>query len=389
VPRNGNSRGQSLTGTSARDVDLSFRFRADKAPAGGNQFVYAVVRRAGNDEYRAKVRFAANGSAWIRASRVVNGAEADLGSEVAVQLSATWTRVRVQVMGADPTAIRIKAWDNDQTEPLAWQWLTTDSTASLQNAGTIGVRTYLASATTNWPVTFTIDDLVLTDPRSSGSSAPPAAPPTEIALDTFTRTITDTWGRANVGGVWSVATHQSEYDVNGSRGLIVVPAPGQTRTAVLPSIEAGDVDLSFRIRSDSSIVGNGAFVYGLARRTGARNEYRIKVRIAGNGRVYVQPTRLVKNVETNLGPEVRVPNVDWVPGTELVVRGQLVGSSPTSIRIRAWPATAAEPATWLSEVTDGSPVLQNLGAVGLKGYLSSSAAGPVTLSFDDFRVVAP
>jgi CSLREA domain-containing protein len=388
VPKAGNSRGQGLSGVVARDVDVSLRVRADRPAQGATQFVYVVVRRDGDGEYRARIRFAPGGTASIRATRVTGGAATDLGRETAVSLAGGWVRLRAQVTGSNPTSIRIKAWDAADPEPLAWQWLGTDDAAPLQDAGALGVRTYLSGGTTNAPVTFSIDDLVATEPRSSGSPAPAPEPPTEVALDGFERTVADTWGRADAGGVWSVSGSPGDYDVEGGVGLMLLPRPGTTRIASLASIEATDLDLAFRVHTDDAITGN-VYAYAVARRLGARNAYRLKLRIAANGKAYIQATRFVEGAETGLGPEVRVPGVIVRPGVEIAVRAQAVGTSPTTLRIRAWEATAAEPTTWQAQVTDGTAVLQGPGGVGLRGFVSGSATAPVTLSFDDFRVMVP
>jgi hypothetical protein len=40
----------------------------------------------------------------------------------------------------------------------------TDSTASLQTAGAVGLRAFLTSGVTNAPVVFTFDDVLVTPP---------------------------------------------------------------------------------------------------------------------------------------------------------------------------------------------------------------------------------
>jgi hypothetical protein len=71
----------------------------------------------------------------------------------------------MQVVGTNPTTIRLKAWADGQAEPSAWQYTTTDSDASLQVAGAVGLRTYIAGTSTNAPVLFTFDDVRVTSTR--------------------------------------------------------------------------------------------------------------------------------------------------------------------------------------------------------------------------------
>ena len=63
------------------------------------------------------------------------------------------------------------------------------------------------------------------------------------------------------------------------------------------------------------------------------------------------------------------------------------GASPTTLRLRAWADGSAEPATWQYTATNAAAGLQTAGAVGLRAYTGSSVSnGPITLTFDDFRV---
>jgi beta-glucanase (GH16 family) len=68
--------------------------------------------------------------------------------------------MRVQLQGANPTTLRVKAWKPGTTEPTTWR---TDSTITRgpQVAGTLGLRTSVASTTA--PVTFKLDDLSVMD----------------------------------------------------------------------------------------------------------------------------------------------------------------------------------------------------------------------------------
>jgi hypothetical protein len=125
------------------------------------------------------------------------------------------------------------------------------------------------------------------------------------------------------------------------------------------------------------------------RRVGGGTEYRVKVRISPSGGVYLHATKVVQNVETGFGSEVKVPNLTYVVGTDLLVRGRATGASPTTLTIRAWRADAAEPTGWTFTTTDSTAILQGPGGVGFRGYISSNATRSVLLSMDNFRVVAP
>jgi hypothetical protein len=70
----------------------------------------------------------------------------------------------VQVTGANPTTMRIRAWADGSTEPTTWQFTSTNAAAGLQVAGGVGIRSYIGSATTNAPILVRVDDLLATSP---------------------------------------------------------------------------------------------------------------------------------------------------------------------------------------------------------------------------------
>jgi hypothetical protein len=161
----GQTREASL-GVNGRDVDATLRLRVDKAPAGGSQYAYVVVRESGNNAYRARLRFAADGHVYASFTHVVNGTEANVAPQIVVPGIAptanAWFRVHVQVQGVNPTALRLRVWPDGATEPSTWAVSVNDSTAALQTAGGIGLRSHVDSSTTNAPTSFSFDDLLVT-----------------------------------------------------------------------------------------------------------------------------------------------------------------------------------------------------------------------------------
>ena len=134
------------------DWDVSASVAVDKAPTGGSAWIYHELRRTttSTNGYRLLARFAADGTTYVSASRVVNGAEVTIGNPVAVP-SVNYRTVftlRGQLTGTNPTTIRVKAWTG--CEPATWQYTATDS-AGPQVAGRAGLRTYTSSGTTNTP----------------------------------------------------------------------------------------------------------------------------------------------------------------------------------------------------------------------------------------------
>jgi hypothetical protein len=143
------------------------RLRLSALPAGASQFAYVVLRRTSSgDGYRAKIRLTPDGDVRATFTRVTNGNEANVATAVVVPgvvpTANGWIRLHVQVSGVSPTTLRLKAWPDGSAEPSAWAVTQTDSTAALQVAGGIGLRTYIDKGTTNVPITTSWDDLSVT-----------------------------------------------------------------------------------------------------------------------------------------------------------------------------------------------------------------------------------
>jgi len=173
-----------------RDVDVSFRAQGNKRTVGGSLYAYSASRVVGSGEYRAKLRLSPDGSAWIQASSVVDGIEKPLASAVRVprvDSSDSFVWLRAQFTGANPTRIRLRAWEHGTSEPTGWHSSVLDSEAMLQVAGSVGVRGYVSRSATNAPFSLRFDDLRVADPTDQSVPMPPPDPePTPTPAPTAT-----------------------------------------------------------------------------------------------------------------------------------------------------------------------------------------------------------
>jgi hypothetical protein len=150
---------------SATNLDVSARISRSAVATGGGEFAYLVARRIdASTEYRAKVRFAADGGVYLQPTRVTGGVETSLGSgEVRVTgltpVVGSFIWLHATFSGTNPTAITLRAWADGSPEPATAQVSLTDGTAALQAPGTVGLRAYLSASATNAPVTMTFDDI--------------------------------------------------------------------------------------------------------------------------------------------------------------------------------------------------------------------------------------
>lgn len=420
-----------LSAVSAQDVDLRVRVAADKVAAGSFQYVYVVARRvSAGVQYLGRLHFDPSGAVLLQAARSTNDTTiTTLGAEVNTglrQAANGFIWVRMQALGANPTTINLKAWNDGQAEPGAWQVSVADSTAALQAPGIVGLRTYLSSGVTNAPVLFRFDDFQALAPGAATPTSTPTNTPTATPTSTPTNTPTDTpttgptstptdtptntpvgttttyasdafgrqqangWGSADVGGAYTISGPNADFGVNGSVGTMNLASANATRFATLAGVSAADVDMSARVATSKVAAGGGQIVYLVGRRVNALTEYRGRLRLSPDGRLLVAAEQVVDGTITVLGGELAIPNVTQQANAFVRLRVQIVGANPTTIRIKGWADGQPEPAGWTYTTTDSASGLQAAGAVGVRAYLSSSATNaPVTISVDDYKVTSP
>ena len=167
------------------------------------------------------------------------------------------------------------------------------------------------------------------------------------AADAFGRTVSNGWGSADTGGAYTLQGTSSNFSVGSGVGSIVEPTSAQTRSALLNSPSAQDVDISFRVRANK-VAANGAyFIYAVARRNSATNsEYRPRLLLNANGTISAHASVLANGTESPLGAAVVIPGLTQSANGWIRFRAQVTGSGPTTIRVKAWADGQAEPAAW-------------------------------------------
>ena len=135
-----------------------------------------IGRRTGNSYYYARILWLSKARINLELDKSINGTTSTLKNVV---LSTTVSagdllHVSFNLAGASPATLRAKWWKDGATEP-SWQVTTTDSAAQISAGGGVGVSTFLASATTNAPVTTSIDNFLVLGP-----GAPPNQPPSAV-----------------------------------------------------------------------------------------------------------------------------------------------------------------------------------------------------------------
>ncbi len=154
-----------LSGVSASNVNFLMDVSINKMPASGGVFVSYAVRHTNNGDYRVKVQLDPSGSVNLYLTKLVAGAETTLqGVSVPglIYTAGTKLRLRLTVSGTTTATLAAKIWKVGITEPVANQISATDTTASLQGAGTVGLQSYLSGIATNAPVIASFDNLSVT-----------------------------------------------------------------------------------------------------------------------------------------------------------------------------------------------------------------------------------
>nr|WP_241429108.1 PKD domain-containing protein [Agrococcus sp. ARC_14] len=257
-------------------------------------------------------------------------------------------------------------------EPIATRTVASGATASAPWTG--------LEHETDYEWRAVVRDGTASTPSATWSLRTPPVPVNAIAADSFTRTASNAWGTADVGGAWAVTGGSAAFSVSGGRGIVAL-APSHTREARLSGVSARDVVVDVRVSADVASAGGTASATVSARLVGS-SSYALSVRFQPGG---VLQTYLLRN-----GAALAGTTGTWSPGQVFTARLSLTGASPTQLAAKVWPSAGAEPVAWQMTATDSTAGLQTAGIVTLKSALSSSSSVPTTrLSYDDLRVVAP
>ena len=149
-----------------RDSVVRVDTALDKVPNGGGAYLTLAARKSTGGEYQGVVKVSAAGAVTVDLVRVAGGTSTKVATKTVPGLTyAAGSRlaVRFSAVGSGSTALGIKVWPAGSTEPSAWTVTATDTTAQLQQAGTVALTGYVSGSTTNVPVTVSFDNLQVTE----------------------------------------------------------------------------------------------------------------------------------------------------------------------------------------------------------------------------------
>jgi len=259
----GSAVAMTLGGASALDVDASVVTDVSAPATGGGQLASVVVRRVDDrNQYRGRVRRLADGTVRVRIERLVDGRETALTSELVVSglsgAPGTPIMLRLQAVGANPTALRFRTWDARQPEPQQWQRTASDSSAALQVAGKVGVRTYLPSTATNAPLTTSFDNYRATGLSTTTTVNAPPRPALTGSCDGLGCSFDGSGSSDPEGGTLSYAWDFGDGTTgSGPTVAHTYATPGTYRVSLSVSDRSGATGTS----STQVTVGSAATVY--------------------------------------------------------------------------------------------------------------------------------
>jgi glycosyl hydrolase family 26 len=283
---------------------------------------------------------------------------------------------------------------NDQagnnSAPDDWSW--TVDTTKPDVTITSGPAPNTKSKTASF--TFTVSDASSATSTCQLDSSPPVpcgpGSPGDSAADTFSRTLTDSWGSTDPGGAWKVPADNlvSDFDVTGSAGTMVLSSTNVARLAYLGTLRQ-DADELFRFSVDKKPTSSRVIAYALSRYDSSSGAfYALRASLVWDGSIRIDSSK-----KPTTGPEV-------VQGTEVTLSG--IGAANTWYWVRArfanegsdvrvqgkvWKDGTPEPADWQYSYLDISAPLSGSGRLALRAQ-SWSTEVPFVMSFDDFSSTA-
>jgi len=201
-------------------------------------------------------------------------------------------------------------------------------------------------------------------------------------LDTFTRTVANGWGSADVGGAWTTSGGAAaNYSVDGARGVITIPTGDlNSRNLTLAGVYA-PVDVRCTIRSAAVATGSTINGYLMVRYTDGANHYRLRLAFTTSSVIDLFLQK-VAGATTTLATANAV--MAYSAGADVRARIRMVGGL---LQGKIWPAGTAEPAAWQVTATDTTFAS---GQIGVRADLGTGNTNinPQVL-FDDLTVCNP
>jgi hypothetical protein len=203
--------------------------------------------------------------------------------------------------------------------------------------------------------------------------------------DTFTRSVSNSWGSPDAGSAWTASGGAaSDYSVNGNAGVHVLSTVDVSRRTSMTAVDP-DFDLYCDITTSALATGASLFGAVTARMQDSGTMYMARLEFTTSNTVLLVLRRLLADVATDLGTYT-VP-VTHVAGTYVRIRFQGIGSA---LKAKAWAAAdAVEQPGWNIQVTDSTiSQAHSIGTRSIRTTGNTNGAA-VEIRHDNYRVINP
>jgi hypothetical protein len=226
----------------------------------------------------------------------------------------------------------------------------------------------------------------VTDNDGQATSTPQVTIPAgTVAADAFSRSATNQWGSADVGGPWTISGSSSCFSVDGAAGKMLIPPNGATDAATLNSVSQQNVNMLVDVRPDHLAAGSGLYSTLVARRIGT-SDYRLTARLMPGGVVHLTLAKVVNGTLTTFG-EQNISGLTYTAGDVLRIRfTALTAGASTALSGTIWKSSGPEPAAPQVTATDSTAGLQAPGAVRLITHSGPTGTAPITATYDNLSV---
>ncbi|MFD8233990.1 hypothetical protein ACFV20_19180 [Streptomyces sp. NPDC059696] len=261
--------------------------------------------------------------------------------------------------------------DTDGSELVA---AVSSAATSLTVVPSAGEVTLWTTSSADWPFDVRVGGEVM---RVTGVS--------DWLSDTFTRSVSGSWGTPDTGSTWSTVGggSASDYSVNGSVGVHTLATLDTSRRTAVTAVSP-DFDLYCDITTSALATGSSLYGAVTGRMQDSGNMYTARLEFTTGNAVLLDVRRIVADVQTSLG-SYTVP-VTHAAGQFVRVRFRVIGSA---VKGKAWLATGLEPPEWHVAATDSSfSAAYSIGTRSIRTTGSTNAAS-VAIQYDNFRVISP
>lgn len=203
-----------------------------------------------------------------------------------------------------------------------------------------------------------------------------------LLRDSFTRTLTDSWGTPDIGPAYTIASGvASNFDVNGLQGT-TTHAAINTNSYIISPIAVVNVDLSGYFTNTTVPAGAAIEASFFVRYIDGNNYIRAVVFFNTTGTV----TCLIEQANAGVFTNSAFATVPGVATTG--VYGFRIVANATFIGFRFWNASVAEPLVWHNTFT-ASYLLAGGAGVGTRIGPGSTNTPPISFAWDNLLAFDP